>query len=242
MKYIPQPLVFCVTIPFVWTASLSAALVDYHFDSNGTIYDPVVSVTEISAGAFSRGPGVSTMPTGTSLLAQSVRSLYMNNTGFYETTLSGAVTAEDFFFFDITVDAGSQVDFSNFSFYSLRRPIAEEGIGAPQAFALYSSADSYASSIGTGTIPLANNSNAFTFQDFDLSGNASLQGLTGTTTFQMVFYVPDGIAGVNERKFRIDEVSVDGIVTAVPEPNHAALLGGLLAAACLIVRRRNPGY
>jgi|GEM_PF-2100823 len=224
-----KPLILACTVPFVWAASLSASLVDYHFDSNATIYDPVVSVTKVSAGSFRGGPGAESMPTGTSGVAQSGRSLFMNNTGFYQTTLPGAVTASDCFFFDVTVDSGSQVDFSNISFYSLRRenvdgdPNADEGLGAPQAFALYSNADNYATSIGSGTIDLADNSSVFSFHNFDLSGNASLQGRTGTTIFQMVFYVPDGIATPSERAFRIDEVSVDGSVTPIPESRQAAL-------------------
>lgn len=228
---------------------VSAALVDYHFDDNSTIFDPVVSVTEVSASDFSGGAGIS-MPTGTSAVAESGRSLFSTNRGFNQLDLSGAVTASDFFFFDLTIDPGSQVDFSSISFYSLRRenvdgdPNDDEGIGAPQAFALYSSEDSYASPIGSGTIPLADNSNVFTFHDFDLTGNGSLQGVTGTISFRMVLYAPDGLATPSERAFRIDEVSVDGSVNPIPEPGQAALFGGMLAAACLFLRRdraRLPG-
>lgn len=199
-------------------SNLAGSLVEYPFDSNAARFDPVVSATGISAGSFSSGAGVDRIPTGTSNLAWSGRSLILDNTGFYQATASGAASIDDYFFFDVTVARGSEIDFSEFRFYTLRRenvgddPTNDEGIGAPQAFSLYSSEDGYETPIGSGFIPLADNHDGFAFHEINLSGVEWLQGVTGTTTFRLVFYAPDGLASPQQRLFRLDEVSVNGSV------------------------------
>ena len=217
-------------------AHLSGApLLHYHFDSNETVHDPNVVDENISAGDFSGGGGFD-MPDTTSAVAQSGRSLFSSNDGFFSTDEGGAIDLGRFFLFTVEIDPGFHADFSSLSFYTSRREQDNEGIGAPQAFSIYSSADDFDSQIAEDTIPLRDD-NEFTFHEIDLSSVAALQGVEGEVTFRIPLWNPEGIGSPDERRWRFDELTLEGSV--IPEPGSVALMAGLLCLGWVFVSRKN---
>jgi len=185
------------------THAIDTTLVEYKFDDNSTVYDPTVNDSNLSAGDFTLGSGV-TGTSSTSAIPQSGRSLFSSNAGFYESTEAGAIGANDFVSFTITVDPGFKLFPASLEFFTLRR--TDLGLGAPSAFSVYSSADGFTTQLGSGMIPAVSDT-TFTAQTVDLS---SLQFLTGTTEFRIVFWAGDGIATPSERQLRLDELRLTG--------------------------------
>jgi len=223
--------------------SLSAqTLFEYKFDDNSTVYDPSGIASNLTVGDFTPGPGTAAANIdSTSAVAESGRALFVSNAGFNQLDEAGAIGGDDYVSFEVTVDAGFQVDFTSLDFFTLRREnvdATDEGLGAPSAFSVYSSADGFTNQIGSGTLPLVDfsvdNTNPFEAQSVSLS---SLQDVTGTTEFRIIFWAGDGIASPGERTWRLDELSVSG-TTEVPEPSTYAAIFGLLALGYAWARRR----
>src|SRR5690606_37023817 len=124
-------------------------LVHFGFDSNETDHQAAHVADNLTAGSFGGGEGV-TMPLTTTAVKESGRSLYISSSGFHSETEALAIEFEHFFFFTVTIEEGYQADFTGLDFYVLRRALDNEGIGAPQAFALFSSADDYMTRLRTG--------------------------------------------------------------------------------------------
>lgn len=235
MKSIKQLLTTAFAL--VTVGSLGAqVLVNYGFDATSTVWNPTTVATNVSAGDFTPGPGITADNIdATSALAVSGRSLFVSNANFSQTTESGAVTFDKYASISMTVDSGFQADLTSLDFSTLRWEV--KGAGSPSAWSVYSSADSFTAQLGTGTIStVADDTNSFTLQSTDLSG---LTGLTGTTEFRIYFWAGDGIDTPTTREWRMDELSVSGTVTAVPEPATMALILGFLTLGLVLLRRRS---
>ena len=184
-----------------------------------------------SAGIFSNGSGVN--PFTYSGLGIPAKSADLNNSGFYQTSRTGAIAQDDYLSFSVGVDSSYAVGFGSLSFYTLRD--ATGGAGAPDSYSVFTSQDGFATSVGTdiGGI-VATTDTTFTQHTLDLSGFANLQSVTDSTEFRVYMWTTTGIAGSSQRQFRLDEVVLDG--TVIPEPAAMGLLG--IAAAGLLFSRR----
>ena len=99
----------------------------------------------------------------------------------------------------------------------------------PTNFFIRSSADSYGSDLGSGSLINSDN-------NWHTTGATSV-----TLTFfsATTFRIYANGAASNTPTLRLDDLTIDGSITAVPEPAATALGGGVLVlGAAAIVRRR----
>jgi len=182
----------------------------------GGVATSVDTQTNTTAGVFGLGAGVTAFGYS-GLSAETPQSIDCNNNSFYSTTEGAAISANDYFTFSIDVDAGYDIDFDTLSFYTLRSTAG--GVGAPNSFAIYSSENGFAAPIGTGVGAIvATTGTTFTQHMLDLSGIQDLQAVSGTTEFRIYMWTTNGIAGTDERQFRMDDVKVEGTVHSGAPP------------------------
>ncbi len=130
----------------------------------------------------------------------------------------------------LTLDVGTSI----LNLDSIDLNIARNGTGAPAAMEINLGAtqlatfDSMGIHNGGGG---ALDSTGFG-KSFALSGNAAAQGLTGVVTLVIDREDSDTLNG----NLRINDLVVNGTITAVPEPSTTALIG--LGGLALILRRR----
>lgn len=215
------------------TVSANAIVVaDYEFNNNLTSSDSSPNTT---AADFGKSPSIGD-PGFASI--DGVLALQYNNDGFNQTTESGAIGANDYISFSVDVDANHRVDFTDFSFRTLRRELSDQGLGAPDSFAIYTSQDGFAGAVGSGSIALVDN-NTFTLQSFNFSSTGSLQNITTATEFRIYLWASQGIGTTSQRRFYVADVVLNGDVSLIPEPAAVSLLfGGAMGTLALLRRRR----
>ncbi len=166
-------------------------------------------ISEVAAGEVTFGPGILGTPGYSGIKSEGTKSLQFGNSGLYETSEAAAKAADDYFSFSVTIDNEFKADFSNLSFYTLRR--SDDGAGAPDSFSIYTSHDGYTASVGSGSIaPEEPGSQAFTLQTVDFAN--ALQSITGTIEFRVYLWPSQGHGAVNTRNLRIDAISLAGKV------------------------------
>ncbi len=193
----------------------SSPLTDYTFDDTA---ESEAGQSGASGGTFGPGAGI----TGFSYSSVSVdgKSALFENASFYQTTESGAIPAEDYLTFTLSVSNGFRAALSNLTFHTLRRPT--DGAGAPDSYAVYTSLDNYAAPVASeeGAIIVAASDTASTFtkHTVDLSGLAEIQSPTSTVEFRIYMWTTTGIAGPSERVFRLDDVVLSGMAVSLTAP------------------------
>ena len=190
----------------------------YSFEDVATSVD---TQTNSTAEILSNGPGVG--PFGYSgASAETPKSMYCYNNKLYSGSEGAAIAANDYFTFSINADSGYDIDFDALSFYTQRDPTA--GAGAPDSYSVFTSADGFAASVGTGVgeiIAIAGTT--FTQHALDLSSISSLQSVTGSTEFRIYMWTTNGIAGSDQREFRMDDVKVEGTLQSGAPPPVVAI-------------------
>jgi hypothetical protein len=150
-------------------------------------------------------------------------------------TLSGAITDSVYHSFTLTPTAGYQLNITGVSYNA----DASSGTSTFN-FDLLSSATGFTSSDSLGTFSVINSAAAS--GTINTSANTSLQGITSTVELRIyvsrsagngtaAYYADDGVNG--------GLFSVDGTVTAIPEPGTWALIGLGSAVVLWRMRRRN---
>ena len=190
--------------------------------SFGTAGSPTAGVTSVAsnltAGAFSGNLGTPA-PGGTS-------PLYTAGSGggyFAAAAWTGTAPGSNYFEFTLTPNAGY-----TFSATSMTFGYRATATG-PTNFAVRSSADAYAADLISGTI-----TGDSTWRS---AGTLSitLSGINTATTFRILGSGASSSLGT----LRVDDVTVNGSVTAVPEPStYAAILGVVVLTSVIIHRRR----
>lgn len=107
--------------------------------------------------------------------------------------------------FTLTPEAGRRIVVSAISFAARRSNTG------PQAWALYSSADNYATALATGAIPTAS-----TWVLFTPTFSAVNSALGTPVTFRIYGYNGSGSAQVNTANFRLDDLAVSLAVQTAP--------------------------
>jgi hypothetical protein len=208
-------------------------IASYGFNDVATSFD---TETNTTANSFTVGAGVTSF--GYSATRQEgVKSAYFYNSKFYSANKADAVTASDYVTFTIDVNSGKSVSFTNLSFYSLRN--FTTGVGAPDQFAIRTSQDNYAADVSAGTMAITAQATNYVFSlnTLALSGVSNLQSVTNSTQFRIYMWVSSGsIDVVANRTLYLDNLTVEGTVTTIPEPATIGMLG-LGALVTLMVRR-----
>jgi hypothetical protein len=131
--------------------------------------------------------------------------------------------------FSIEVSAAQEIDLTSLTFnYDAILP-------AQFTFGVYTSKTGF-TAVGSGDhlLGLLTNTASSYSTPLDLSGIGSLQNLTNETV-EFRFLLGDD-SGATSRIHVLDNIVLNGDVTAVPEPSSTALIG--LGGLALILRRR----
>ncbi len=194
-----------------------AQLVTYTFGSTAT---PVVSAnqvaTNLTASVFSGNSGTPSTG-GTSPLSSGAY--------FAASSWSGSSPGTNYFEFTITPDAGFVFSTTSISF-DYRATTT-----GPTTLAIRSSADSYATQLGSFTTTADSN-----WYASGVVGTA-LSNLTVATTFRIYGFGASSGGGT----LRVDNVALGGSVSVspVPEPATFALFGGITSLGLAAFRRRH---
>eukprot|EP01012_Entosiphon_sulcatum_P042059 TRINITY_DN55997_c0_g1_i1.p1 TRINITY_DN55997_c0_g1~~TRINITY_DN55997_c0_g1_i1.p1 ORF type:complete len:290 (+),score=20.69 TRINITY_DN55997_c0_g1_i1:309-1178(+) len=159
-----------------------------------------------------------------------------------QNTFSGALDTTDYYQFTITPAA-------NFS-YSLTTLVFDAGRSStgPRQFLVRSSADNYSSNlaasvtnanvsvVATNVFQIIDNTNttAYAGNTITMTGLSSYTSVTGPLTFRIYAYNSEATTG----SFRIDNLAINGSVSAIPEPSTYAAIFGTLALVGTVWHRR----
>ena len=198
-----------------------AQVVVFGFGSTGSPTTGATSVSSnITASVFSGSVG--SPATGGS------SPLYTAGSGgsyFSATSWTGAAPGTNYFEFTLTPNSGYQLSITSLTFGYRATSTG------PTAFAVRSNSDSYAANLASGTIT----NDAAWYSSGALS--ITLSGLSTATTLRI--YGSGASAGGGT--FRVDDVTVAGSVTAIPEPSTSAAIIAVVALAGVMIRRhRRP--
>lgn len=202
-----------VVVLIAAASSASAQLVTYTFGSTAA---PVVTPNQVadhlSAGVFA---GLDGSP-GTGTGSPTSSGAYFAASGWDD-----PAPGSNYFTFTLTPEEGYQ-----FSTASLSFDYRATGTG-PATLSVYSSADSYGSALAAFS----------TTHDsaWHSSGllTVSLDNITATTSFRI--YGSDASSALGT--LRVDNVTLNGSVTPVPEPSTYSLFGGFAALGFVAFRR-----
>ncbi|MDQ8206312.1 PEP-CTERM sorting domain-containing protein [Coraliomargarita sp. SDUM461003] len=196
--------------------------------------DSIASVFTAGAGLDSGSIGFSsTAPSnaGAAAAAPYVRYVRGNTTG---NTEADAINGDDYFSFTITPDASFEVNLTSLIFDYSANGSGSSGQNTASFF-LRSEVDGYATNIGI-TVSATAGVTAADYQRQTISlTDAAFQGLSGSTEFRIYLYQTQDSSG---DVARLDNVTLNGSLSAIPEPSSFALLAGICGLTSVIVRRR----
>ena len=145
------------------------------------------------------------------------------------------VTANDYFTLIFTPFSGFALNLSSFTFDYAN--YSSDSTFPSTTFFVRSSVDGFAANTAAGVNASAASAGAFANSSISLTG-ASFQNLTSAIEFRI--YISDSTTNAN-RGALIDNVTLNGLVVAVPEPTTAAMLASAtLWIACFRRRRTSP--
>lgn len=215
-----------------------AALITYGFGASSTdvVLAATTTVGGVSSTPLSPASGDITLQrSGVALGSSSASALGVSGTGL-NSTEAFAVGAGRYFTFTLTPDAGQTI--------SLERLTMNANIGGPAtapSFSLRANTGTGFNTIATGVVTAESGSSGSPYDAINLAFTESTPGalsnLTGTVTFQMVFYnsVTTPLPAGWSSWVRIDDLSIHGVVSPIPEPSAMAL--GMMGAGALLSRR-----
>jgi hypothetical protein len=149
------------------------------------------------------------------------------------TSLSGALTANSYFSFEVTVAPGFELSLDSLTFDAARG-----GGSTPRGFGLFSSIDGFEIGDVLLTANLLTERPTFTNFTAALAG-APFQNLTGTTEFRFYVYSPSSGSTIE-----FDNIILNGTISAVTEiPEPASIItwmsvAGILCGSLVLRSRR----
>jgi hypothetical protein len=198
---------------------LHAQLVTYSFGSGASPTTAATfTATNLTASAFTGHLGSPGTGAGAPVYSAGSGGSY-----FAASTWTGATPGANYFEFTLTPTAGYQIEVTSISFGHRATSTG------PTAFAVRSSSDGFASNLASGT---------FVNDGFwRASGTMSitLSALSSGTTFRIYGSGASQAGGT----LRLDDVTLNGSVTAVPEPATTIAIGGIVALCAVAVLRGN---
>lgn len=208
-------------LPFLASGgALHAQLVVYEFGPTATPTAAAASVaSNLSASLFTGNLGSPATGSGTPVYSAG------SGGGFFTaTTWTGVAPGTNYFEFTLTPDSGH-----GFSLASISFGYRATGMG-PSAFAVRSSSDGFSSTLVSGAIV---NDTAW-----HSTGTLSIT-LSSLMTTATTLRVYGSDASSNAGTLRVDDVTLNGSVTAIPESStYAAIFGAVVLAAVMNRRRK----
>ncbi len=208
-------------------------LVQYDFTSSRsavTAFDPGVSATSLSAGS-----GIQTISGQQIQLSSSTgaaKHIYLQG---HQVNEAISDTSGDWIGFTVSSTAGNILNLSGLTFDYAFTYSGSPAPTEPAVFEVRSSLDDYAETVGfVSQNPVSGTTPAWAPASIGLTA-ANYQGLN-SISFRV--YLNDGANELTTSYLRIDNLTLSGVSTAIPEPSTYALLtgaGGLMVAG---VRRR----
>lgn len=209
-------------------SSQGAILAKYSFDSSSmSSFDDDAGNLTSTASSLSNGAGVTSINSSTGNPAPG-RAIPGSETA--SNTEAGAVDADDYLQFTLTPAAGYQLNLTTLSL-----DFGSSYNTQPRGFAIRSSLDGYTGTIYNLSLPANSDSTSAVFNYSTSLGAAQYQNLTDPVTFRI--YAFDNATGTTSY-LRFDNITLEGAVTAVPEPTGALLLGVAVCPLLLIRGRR----
>lgn len=193
---------------------LHGQVVVYSF--TGNVFTATSAHAQLTAGAFA-GSNAPTLTNGSPVYAAGSGSYAISQSGF-----TGSAPGTNYFEFTLTPHAGYEVALTSFSFGS-----RSTGTG-PLAYALRSSADGYSADLAAGTLL---NDSAW---HSHAPATFTLDAFSTATTFRLYAWDASAAGGT----LRLDDVTLDGSVAAVPEPAVSAVILALAALGGVLAQRR----
>jgi hypothetical protein len=211
------------------TAAHAGVLANYPF--TGSSQASTDADGNSTAGSFGDGAGwTSSIDVGRGNVAPSISVV---STSTDSSTQSGAVTANDYWTFTITPNAGFTLNLSSLTFDYAN--YTNDATFPTENFFARSSINGFSSNLAAAVTATVASAGAFSNASIDLSG-ASFQNVATPIEFRI--YVYDGTTDA-DRGALLDNIVLNG--TAVPEPGTWLLLclgAGLLGTAQRFRRKR----
>jgi hypothetical protein len=194
--------------------ALTAQLVVYSFGSSAA---PTSVASNLSASVFSGSLGAPATGSGNPTYSAGSGGGY-----FTATTWTGVSPGTNYFAFTLTPGSGYGLSLASLSF-----GYRASGTG-PTAFAVRSSSDVFSSTLVSGTI--TNDSVWHSTGPLSIT----LSSVTAPTTLRIYASGTSNNLGT----LRVDDVTLSGAVTAIPEASTYAAILGLLALSGVLLHRR----
>lgn len=223
-----RPLIIALILPLslALTPRAQAQLVAWEIGGTSAGTSNPLPAATLDAGVAS-----AELTLGSGVTASSAADTF-GGTGFNATSLAAAIAANQYLSITFTPAAGHTVSLASISL--------QTGVGSAVADfhgALLSSATGFTS--GDALYTYAFGTASASLQTATLSGVGDLQDLAGATEFRL--YGWRDSAGTSTFRFRSlsgYDVTIQGTVSAVPEPATYAVLAGGAALAAVVARRR----
>ncbi len=165
----------------------------------GGVLTPTTTASGVGGSTAING-SLSSFATGSGL-GYATEPVVIANPTSGATSATLAVTNSSNFSFAITPNAGNSISLTTLTFN-----IARGGAATPRGYDVRSSADGYATTLGTAAV--ATTRPNWTAVSIDLSG-ASFQSTTSTITFRIYIYAPSTVNSLD-----IDDIVLNGTVAS----------------------------
>lgn len=190
-------------------ATQADTLLQYNFASKDALYQPTEAHHLLSTQHLGLGKGIEAGDS--SALGNSGRSLLFDNCGFNSTSAIQALANNDYIAITLNVPANQTLSLETLCFHTLRRDLDMEGNSAPDHVAVFCSLDEFQQPLSQDSIELqTGDARIFSRHTADLS---SLRK-TNQIEFRIVFWNSEGIGTPKQRKIRIDDIQVTGLIVA----------------------------